>query len=600
MTVYSNFFPTTAEFERRMQYNDLESLYATYYMRQLYNGKVSSSDFNNNYVYVYNNGICIKSKNNSSCNTIAKKLGIEEMIITTNNIKSLKNSLNSISDSNISSEFKKYIKYLPDYSITGDTSEEYRIILKTDSGYATSLLNYEKPTEANKPLLTDNLFPIKYDSSGNIILCDEDDSDWYNYEDAKWANAVTLKSSARSNYSVGDVISISDINTMWVWIPRYKYTIFNYNIEGTNAVNIQSINIQFEQDTQSTGTISCSDTLSSTSASEVCYYTPENKQIASSNQNEMNGNATYTHPAFTFGFTELTGIWVGKYENSFNSSNNVEIIPGVDLSGKGKDVSKFFELIKSMELYNNQYGFYQGETATSYNYDSERNGGNLINNDINNLDTHMIKNIEWGAVTYLSLSKYGIYAKTNGGFSTNANTGRYASVNTVGRNTTRTTGSGTVKTSSTNNYSGIYDMAGGTAELVMGATKIDSEKDYVQLYFDGLVIIWTTAADNNTRNYLSNNKYYDLYYASNSSTNYKAGKLGDATREVSWTSSSGETGWFSGGIRQFPDYSNNAPVFTRGGEAGDTFTSILAFNSSSGHADYMSIASRSVLAINPN
>ena len=69
---------------------------------------------------------------------------------------------------------------------------------------------------------------------------------------------------------------------MYVWIPRYKYQLFN--VEGAQTT-AQMINIEFENN--------------STSKS-------------SGTQNSQ----WLTHPAFTFGDTELNGIWVGKFESS--------------------------------------------------------------------------------------------------------------------------------------------------------------------------------------------------------------------------------------------------------------------------------------------
>ena len=58
--------------------------------------------------------------------------------------------------------------------------------------------------------------------------------DWYNYSEKKWANVVLVSSTNRDSYingSVGTQIPESDILAYYVWIPRYKYKVFNINME---------------------------------------------------------------------------------------------------------------------------------------------------------------------------------------------------------------------------------------------------------------------------------------------------------------------------------------------------------------------------------
>ncbi len=626
ISVYKNFFPTTAEFERRMKYNDLESLYATYYMRQLFNKEFNESDFDGRtYNLVYNEDIkCNSSKNNEKCNKIAVSLGIKEMIITKNVLSDLKNKVNEV---NVSDDLKNYIKYLPSHLTQTEQENQYRIILKTETGYATSLLNYTKPIKPNKPELTPNLLPIKVED-GKIYPISSDSDEWYDYDNGKWANAVTLKEDVRANYfdeygnQLTDIdenasISIDNINTMWVWIPRYKYTIFNYNADGKKEANIQSIDIQFENGLETTGTVYCNDDLGN-NTSEVCYYkddntnpsrvTPEGKYSVNNATKEIEG-ATYTHSAFCFGNrtineetgiitcsgTELTGIWVGKYENSIDNEN-ITVLPGKNMY-LGQDITEYFTKIKSMEIYNNPYGFAQAEGA-EYTTSSEMNDEPLIENDSNNLDTHMMKNSEWGAVSYLTLSNYGIYSKKNGGFEKDQGN-NYKTTKNVALNSTTVTGNGGDVASTTNNETGIYDMAGGTSELVMGAirTSIDNR---LQLYYDGGSSTWTSSNSKN-RLYLSNLKYYNIYITNNDGSNYKIGKLGDATKEVSWSNNNQSSGWFTNITRSMPIVGTNQPVVTRGGMYSDgSNANILTYNASSGHGGGTeTIGSRAVLIIDP-
>ena len=110
---------------------------------------------------------------------------------------------------------------------------------------------------------------------------------------------------------LGQEVKMEDITTMWVWIPRYKYVIFNGN-NGTSEE--QLINVVFEHGIDKTGTVTCVDnilTSDTSNSSETCTDT--------TNGNIVNHKSTYTHPAFTFGKEELTGFWYAKFEMSTNN-----------------------------------------------------------------------------------------------------------------------------------------------------------------------------------------------------------------------------------------------------------------------------------------
>ncbi len=65
-----------------------------------------------------------------------------------------------------------------------------------------------------------------------LVKADSSTNNWYNYDKQEWANAVTVSTDTRSTYlsaEIGSTISMDDIETMWVWIPRYSYTIASEN-----------------------------------------------------------------------------------------------------------------------------------------------------------------------------------------------------------------------------------------------------------------------------------------------------------------------------------------------------------------------------------
>ena len=387
------------------------------------------------------------------------------------------------------------------------------------------------------------MIPVYYDEgSGGWKKADQENitNKWYDYGNKMWANAVTVSETNRATYlsaPAGTEIAMSDINTMWVWIPRYKYTIFNANMSGSEVTNEQEIKIEFEIGTASTGTVSCVDSINNEDGtSEVC---------TDSTYGEVtNGSSTYTHPAFTFGDTELTGFWFAKFENSIDENNNIIIKPDV-LSWNNHTISTAFEYSRKMELANNIYGF--SSTATAYNATGELDG------DTNNFDTHMIKNMEWGAVAYLTQSKYGrctngvcseiyinnsaryagadwydTYTGRSGG-STSASEKIYGTysyddylISSNNSKTVKSSGSG-VGASTTGNIYGIYDMSGGLWDRAMG-NMVDADENFNI----GGAGTWSTGL-------YPSLKYYDRYtygttYAD--ATAYKRGKLGDATKEI--------------------------------------------------------------------
>ena len=494
--------------------------------------------------------------------------------------------------------------------VEGESSIEIGVGCNTFDVDLISTSLGEDSSNANEPVLLDNMIPVVYDGCSNWLKADTS-KNWYNYDKKTWANAVTVSEESRETYlnaDPGTVIEMSDINTMWVWIPRYKYTIFNANMNGDETASEQEIEVVFESGTSSTGTVSCVDSINnSDGTSEVC---------TDSTYGEVtNSSSTYTHPAFTFGDDELTGFWFGKFENSIDSSNNIIIKPDM-LSWNNQTISTAFEYSRKMELQNNIYGFVS--TATTYNATGE------LTNDTNNFDTHMIKNMEWGAVAYLTQSEYGrctdgacteIYINNSGRLDRqtaedgsnidtwyDTYTGR--SGGTVGGGVSykaygtysyddyvisdsntkgeKITGRG-VGASTTGNIYGIYDMSGGLWDRAMGNMAAEGGGFYA-----GGSGTWSTGL-------YPTLKYYDRYtYGAtyNDVTAYKRGKLGDATKEILKKSGSDNNGWYS-------DYSwfpySGSPWFVRGGHASDgSAAGVFSFHRSWGFA-YSSNGSRVAL-----
>ena len=472
-----------------------------------------------------------------------------------------------------------------DSSIFGSQVYQYKFRVNINSSDEAAVAN-----KANAPVLLDNMIPVYYDEEEEVWKkADEANitEKWYDYDTKMWANAVTVSEANRGTYlssPVGTTIPMEDINTMWVWIPRYKYTIFNANMSGGETTSEQEIMIEFESGTASTGTVTCVDSINnSDGTSEVCTDSVYGEVT--------NGQSTYTHPAFTFGDDELTGFWFAKFENSEDELGNIIIKPDV-ISMTNYNVSTFFEKSRSMELINNIYGF--SSNATVYNATGELTG------DVNNFDTHMTKNMEWGAVAYLTQSRYGrctngtcdeIYLNNSSSYYTGRSGGSpeassvtYGSysyddylISDSNEKTTKEVSMG-AGASTTGNIYGIYDMSGGE-EYVMGNVA-DGDGFNPRSAGD----VWNTVTPLE--------KYYDIYTIGTLIEDYKRSKLGDAAKEP--LKMIGPFGSWYDGLSLIPSFFNY-PWFLRGGSS-NISASIFSYNAGNGKGS-ASYSSRTVLVM---
>ena len=356
---------------------------------------------------------------------------------------------------------------------------------------------------------------VTWDSSNNIIESTSKPSNWYDYEEGRWANIKT-EANGQSAY--------------WVWIPRYEYKIPVSN-------SAQTIDIKFIPNTQT---------------------------IA---------DAGYTiHPAFWWDENnngiedsgeQLAGIWVAKFEASSSNPSatngggdvttlQVRILPSV-ASWRGITSKNAFAVCRAIEA----------------------SGGTLGTDNPSNLDSHIMKNMEWGAVAILSQSKYGKYINgtneqvwnnPNSNFITgNAATSLGADAISITACDAYNIGNGP-QASTTGNVYGVYDMAGGSTEYVAG------------------VIEGTSLEKLGT----SESKYFDSYKNELTDRGYNNSKNGDAIKETA--------GWNN-------DYDHfiysTRDVLKRGGSAIETVGTklgIFAFAHDTGDAaNYLGF--RPVLAI---
>ena len=377
----------------------------------------------------------------------------------------------------------------------------------------TTKKEFNDGTGAASPELYSGLIPVTYDSSNNIVVADIS-SEWYNYNNHEWANAILIDQNnsttknkylnADGTYKEGETVAISDVLQMYVWVPRYKYKLFNAS---GSSISAKMIEVEFES---------------------------ANTAKSSGTQN----NEWLTHPAFTFGTTELNGIWVGKFESS-NSTSDVKIIPNVS-SLRSQTVGNMFNASRAIE------------TTAKYGLSSSE------------VDTHMMKNMEWGAVAYLTNSKYGRYEASgscissgcevwinpNNNYTTGCAGSSVSASSTSSCNQWNTTYG--VNASTTGNIYGIYDMSGGAWEYVMG--NYNKTVGYSEINFGSI-----------------DSKYYDVYTGPSISN----GKLGDSTKETQgWN---GDYAYFVG---------SSLPWFVRGGYYNDgSGAGVFGFHYYDGGAD---------------
>ena len=447
---------------------------------------------------------------------------------------------------------------------TTDTS--YTFYIWVDSNYADAIalagltidlelwmeVRYEQYNV--RPVVNEGLIPVVFDTTAGttsvkngtkVKTIGKNDSNWYNYSKKKWANAVLVTNTSRSKYlnTSGVTVSESDILGYFVWIPRYRYKIWTTGVSSSGKE--QEIDIIFEGKN-------------------------ETKAVATQT------GGYYTHPAFTFGNTELDGFWIGKFETG-GTANEPKVKPDIRALVSQNISTQFATALKFAG------GTQSGSTVTF--------NGNSTYGLTSKTDSHMLKNSEWGAVAYLSHSKYGanrevyinnssgLYTGRSGGnvsgstpingtYTDQTSTTQYNSYgfytwdgyllnyNTNTRSSTRILEK---VASTTGNIYGVYDMSGGAYEYVMGnfANTIGHSG-------------FTTLPDS---------KYYDVY-SSNIFTGTSTTNINFCTLATCGGHALNETaGWYSDSSRFV--YSSSA-WFRRGGYYNSSASGIFYFYYHSG------------------
>ena len=381
----------------------------------------------------------------------------------------------------------------------------------------------------------ENMIPVVYDEvakTWRVVTNAElqNPKNWYDYTEKQWANALTVSKSSLQSFrdkqtgvnsdTAIQVDNNTDILGWWVYIPRYSYKVLRKEM-GDHYAEEQNYEIIFETNKDVTKEPA---TCSSSNANQYYQDCIKNQYgeagIAYPGNNEglKDKTAWATHPAFTWEYAQETngltrtvernGFWVGKFETTGTQTNpTVKPNQQSNMGGSQQDVGVYYSMAKNIGVqdnYNAGEGFYEW-------YPSSRPSSNSHN--LQSTTSHMIKNDEWGAVAYLSASKYGAgvgNVKSNtfhryyswqgsknydadgndsagGGVTgcgpydisgsnatyydgTQLNTSRIESVTACSESVPDRAWMGAIgrKASTTNSIYGVYDMAGGSSDRIAG------------------------------------------------------------------------------------------------------------------------------------
>ncbi len=549
------------------------------------------------------------------------------------------NGRSNIQVSNIEYSEGYIDKWQVQYKLEGQdywsTSEDLSFFVDTPGMYTVRIVNgdivsEEKQIEAvkaNAPEMLEGMIETTFklpegDSKGETIELGDtafNSNLWYDYGNSKWANSTT------------------EDGSMWVWIPRFAY----------------KITYDDPNDKSKGGTI---DVRFLIGTSDQYYDNGGNIQTAkrATSKDEIVDTTSdyYVHPAFTdetnLDFAnggwdkEITGIWVAKFEAGYPTGNNSapKVSSNVNYTAKSSNVLPIESGVVGDGYNGESYqeprnwldGIY-GETTTAIKYPTFQpvtytmnyinhsdvyniskaltDNGNIYGLNNISTDSHLMKDSEWGAIAYLSWSKYGtnkiepyinnitannniqsIYAIT--GLTTGEKTAREKEItqddiNNINNKNGNVAINGIYswnqiegqKASSTLNMYGVYDLNGGVWEKTAGYITNGN----INATTNGAVLI--SNGDISTK--------YTMVYPyktpeSNdvntaSEENYKLNTkiFGDAIREIS-TKGTGHYSW-NGDYSHF--LGNIGPFTARGGSYRETGSAgLFAFYRPTGDSVY--------------
>ena len=385
---------------------------------------------------------------------------------------------------------------------------------------------YNVSETANAPVIKSDL-----PANTTMKLVKYDGSNWVEGTDYEYKAGSGTADNTSSKWANAEV-TIDNVKSYFVWIPRYAYRIIYFDTPENKEAYLTSGNTE--------GIIGYSDSrgivdkdgkkvdgVASTTSINVGDYFRVHPVFMNDSSND------YSNGGWS---EELPGIWVGKYESSLVNKADSSNITTTSSNGN--------IIVDSTNNTDKAIAVQPG--MTSWRYCTIGNMYTSSKAYSTNLSSHMLKNSEWGAVAYLTESKYG----RNGTEVTINNSSDYitGSAQTSSGTTNDYKSADGVLASSTGNVYGIYDLSGGAYE-------------YVAAYYNG------SSSLSNGSSFASQNgpstEYATAYTGTSANSAYKPG---DATYETS--------GWHS-------DYDlfvlSKFPFFYRGGYYGNNIPNIGVF-----------------------
>ncbi len=380
------------------------------------------------------------------------------------------------------------------------------------------------------------LTPIKYEASkSGFVKTDIYDMNWYDYSEKNWANAM------------------DENGSYFVWIPRFAYKITYYRTSSY---------------TEEIGYLDARGFLKLENSGDLTLIESPVAGLKEA------GNHYIVHPVFmqdtSSGYKnggwdiDIPGFWTSKFEmsmeeNGVHIETENELLGNVQVTDTIKAVSK--PSVTSWRNINVGNAYYN-----SYMYNRD-------------LESHLMKNTEWGAIAYLTVSKYG-YANN---------------LVSINKNQKYITGGSKTPTevfnyygieSTTGNATGVYDLVGSAWEYV--AAFINNGYPRMQ-EFGGKDENYLTENYKNTKykTVYSNNQSDDgkgKYNKTMATLNYESNynKRGDATYETS------NSGYGSDSFNSNSSFfmQEDIPFMIRGGDfASNTAAGVFAYNATSGQTN---------------
>ena len=398
--------------------------------------------------------------------------------------------------------------------------------------------SYNTTDTPNHPILKEGMIAITYNESTGEIrnVSNSEETDWYSYV------AGSGTSDNNASHWANAKVTVDNVDSYFVWIPRYAYRIIYFD-------SVDSAN-EYRAGTLTEEQALAENKVEGYSDARGIVDTEGKTKEGVSVQTAISVDDKYfkTHPVFDGdvnygGWAEddgtpvkLQGFWVAKYESAHSdtvgmtqgNSTKIKSVPGVS-SWRNSTIGDIFTHSKNYNI---------------------------------TLNSHLMKNSEWGAVAYLTESRYGrngteVAINNSSSYITGMSGGR-AGASSTDKTYEYNTSNGVLASTTANVY-GIYDLSGGSTEYIASYNKDGSALDNGSSFTTSRI----------------SNKYSMVYEGVNITNGYK---YGDATYETNgWKED--ENKFILSSNEAFLEY----PFFIRGGDCNNSVgAGIFCFNGNSG------------------